>query len=231
MCTCSKILKVTNSNYNIFIVLSAILAFIFIIFYPLDLKFSELFYTSSEGFYLNRNIFLIAIHEAVPWIVILLSFSYLSLLALSFANINPVKSLARPQLVFLIVTLIVGPGIIVNSLLKEYSGRARPIHNEYYGGDKKFSKALTISNQCQSNCSFTSGDASVGFSLFAFAFIFKRRKILINITAILAGSFIGMARIMQGLHFASDVIFSGIFVYATCLLIYWILKKFTRLDI
>ena len=55
--------------------------------------------------------------------------------------------------------------IIVNVLLKGFWGRARPNDILELGGEENFSAWFQYSDACSTNCSFVSGDASVGFSL------------------------------------------------------------------
>ena len=64
---------------------------------------------------------------------------------------------------FLLLTLIIGPGLITNTLLKDNWGRARPHQITEFGGRAQFTPAFVITNQCVRNCSFTSGDSSFGF--------------------------------------------------------------------
>ena len=80
-------------------------------------------------------------------------------------NINPF-GMPRKAIIFFIVITIMAPGIVVNSILKDHSGRPRPAYVTEYGGTATFQPPFTISNQCESNCSFVSGHAA-----FAFAFI------------------------------------------------------------
>jgi lipid A 4'-phosphatase len=60
--------------------------------------------------------------------------------------------------VFLIATLALGPGLLVNVLLKEYWGRPRPIDVTEFGGQQQFVPWWSTKGECQSNCSFVSGD-------------------------------------------------------------------------
>jgi len=55
---------------------------------------------------------------------------------------------------------ILGPGILVNGLLKEFWGRARPADIAEFGGTRTFTPPLEIADQCATNCSFVSGEGS-----------------------------------------------------------------------
>ena len=122
--------------------------------------------------------------------------------------------------VYLLAVLIVGPGLVANSLFKENWGRARPSQTEEFGGDKTFSPPLVISDQCETNCSFVSGDASVGFALTAAGLVAARRKRLWIAAGLAAGSVIGLGRVAMGAHYPSDVAFAGVFVILAAALLH-----------
>lgn len=121
---------------------------------------------------------------------------------------------------YLLATLVVAPGLLVNTVLKDNWGRARPQHTAEFGGDKAFSPPLLISDQCGRNCSFVSGDAAMGFVLVALALAYPARRRLWLSSALAAGAVIGAERVAQGAHYPSDVVFSGVFVTAAAALLY-----------
>ena len=89
-------------------------------------------------------------------------------------------------------------------------GRSRPNDIVNFEGKNIFTPWYKIGDSCFSNCSFVSGDASVGFFLLVFYFIIKK-----NIFCYLAfffGILLGFIRIIAGGHFFSDVVFSQITV-------------------
>ncbi len=123
---------------------------------------------------------------------------------------------------FLGLLLMLGPGILVNGLLKPYWGRPRPNALVEFGGQRKFLPVW----QCgigQDESSFPSGHASMGFFLMAPAFVFRRRRprlaLAFLLLGIVSGSVIGLARMVAGGHFPTDVIWAGGFVYFLALLI------------
>src|SRR5260221_13483234 len=62
----------------------------------------------------------------------------------------------------------------------------------------------------------------MGFYLVSFAFLVRdpRRRRIAEGAVIAAGALLGVARMAQGGHFLSDVVFSGFLVYATSWLLY-----------
>lgn len=111
---------------------------------------------------------------------------------------------------FLLLALILGPGLVTNTLLKDHWGRARPEHTLPFGGDKPLTPALIPARSCASNCSFVAGDPAFGFWFSAFAYIAVRRRRALFWSGIALGAGLGILRIGMGAHFFSDVIFSGL---------------------
>ena len=126
------------------------------------------------------------------------------------------KYLGRRQLAYLSLALALGPGLLVNLILKNNWGRARPFEILEFGGNTELTPAFIISDFCERNCSFVSGHAAMGFYPMAIAFLFasgtKARKRMLMI-GIMSGIIFGGARIIQGSHFLSDVLFSGLFTF------------------
>jgi lipid A 4'-phosphatase len=122
----------------------------------------------------------------------------------------------RRRLAFLLLVLLLGPGLLVNGVFKSEWGRARPHQVEDFGGTKHFSPALVMTDQCERNCSFVSGHASMGFFLIALAWVLRDRRWLW--AGIALGALVGLGRMAQGGHFLSDVVFAFWSVYLTALL-------------
>lgn len=115
---------------------------------------------------------------------------------------------------FLALSYLLGPGLLVNVLLKEYWGRARPFDVAEFGGDHLFTPALTVTNQCAHNCSFVGGEASSFAALFFVLFfmlsadlhIRKARRVLG--AALCVAVFGSLLRVAFGHHFLSDIFFA-----------------------
>lgn len=122
------------------------------------------------------------------------------------------------EALFIVIVLAVAPGLVVNTVFKDNWGRARPSQTTDFGGVRSFSPVWVISDQCAKNCSFPSGDASMGFFLMAFAAV-SRFRVLWLFTGVLAGGVFGYVRIAQGAHYLSDVLHSGLFVALVTLIL------------
>lgn len=121
----------------------------------------------------------------------------------------------RRGALFLFLLLLLAPGLAVNGVLKEQWGRARPQSLAEYHGDKVFTRAWQITDQCETNCAFTSGHAAIGFYFIGLAWAFGCPRLFW--AGLLVGVMLGSARIVQGRHYLSDVVFSFWVVYGTAL--------------
>ncbi len=100
--------------------------------------------------------------------------------------------------------------VVVNLFLKNLWGRARPGDILEFGGVETFSPWYKISNSCDTNCSFVSGDSSVGFAIIILFFLTK--NIIFLYGSLVFGFMLGFIRILAGGHFLSDVVFSGVII-------------------
>jgi membrane-associated PAP2 superfamily phosphatase len=123
--------------------------------------------------------------------------------------------------------LAVGPGLLVNASLKEHYGRPRPRQVTEFGGSKQFHPLGEPTWDGQGK-SFPSGHASMGFFWFAPAIYFWPRcrraaRGLVGL-ALIHGGLIGFARMAQGAHWPSDVLWSAGIVYLSAWLLYRMLN-------
>ena len=112
----------------------------------------------------------------------------------------------------------IGSWLVVNVLLKEHWGRARPreVVELVATARHHFSLALVPTDQCLHNCSFTSGHAASGFVIMAVGLMgpvaVRRRWLAIGLAF---GALASAGRIVQGAHFLSDTLFAGFAIWAT----------------
>ncbi len=128
------------------------------------------------------------------------------------------------EIVLLWISQIISVLIFVNLVLKNFWGRARPNDVVELGGKESFSPWFEISNACETNCSFVSGDASVGFSVIILYLITK--KIIFLYASFVAGFILGVIRIMAGGHFLSDIFFAGFFIVILNIILFELYKKY-----
>jgi len=200
--------KIGRFLFLIFLILGMIIA----LFPNLDLEFSNMFYDAEEGFLYKRNIFVLAIYKSVPLISTLLTFGFLLYIATKYFIFKKYNLVLQSRAIYLLIALALGPGLLVNGVLKENFGRARPSQINAFQGDKQFTAPIMISNQCDTNCSFSSGHAASGYYFTAFSWVIPYWKNIIFLSGFVFGSLVGFGRILQGGHFLSDVVFSFIFI-------------------
>lgn len=202
-------------------------------FPQIDLGISGLFYSPEEGFFLKGHWLFAFILKGMP--PILLVFTILLLvwgfggdwLRWRFPGLHLLPEMAPRSAAFLLSSLALGPGLLVNWLLKEHWGRARPSQIIEFGGSAHFTPPLMMADQCVSNCSFSSGHGSLGFWVTAFALLAPPRWRPAAMAAALAfGCVVGFARIAMGGHFFSDTLFSAYAVVGINLLLWrWIVAR------
>ena len=128
-----------------------------------------------------------------------------------FWPLRPTLISSRSAL-FLIVSLALGPGLLVNVVLKEGWARPRPGMVTEFGGDYTFMPWWDPRGGCDSNCSFVSGETSAAVWMAAPAMLAPP---LWRYVALGAAGLYGIAfasiRMLTGGHFLSDVIFAAIF--------------------
>jgi membrane-associated PAP2 superfamily phosphatase len=106
-----------------------------------------------------------------------------------------------------LVAYLLGPIILVNGLLKAYSGRPRPVDATPFGGNLDFMAVGDFTGACMSNCSFVSGEAAAAgwllclLPLLRGPFRHVLAALLIDIS--IAAPFL---RVVMGSHFLSDAI-------------------------
>jgi membrane-associated PAP2 superfamily phosphatase len=131
--------------------------------------------------------------------------------------------------IFLVVTMALGPGLLVNFALKEHWGRPRPIDVTQFGGDQHYVRWFDPRGDCPGNCSFVSGDVSGAFWTLAPAALTPPPwRPLAYAAALALGVSMGTIRVMAGGHFLSDAIFSGVFTYLIVWLVYALIYRWPR---
>lgn len=189
--------------------LALVLAFMLIP--QIDIGLSSLFYDSAQGW--ARGGVLEFVRRVVPTMIV---GSFVFCLVLWVAGVWHEQwfwGITTPRISYLMVTLIVGPGLLVETILKPNWGRARPKDITVFGGAESYTPPIWIADACERNCSFVSGHAAVAYWVTAYAFLVPATwRVPAMASAFVFGSFVGVVRIMQGGHFLSDIVFAAIIV-------------------
>ncbi len=202
-----------------FILFSVAVATIFALFPQLDIWVSQEFYADGHFFLKNEPIF-VFMHDILRPMTIVVVLSLISLLIYTFKGKKIGKYLDKKAVIFLIVYLVTGPAVVTNLIIKEHSGRVRPINSELFGKEKKFTPYYDFSGECKHNCSFISGHTGGAMFFLALAYIFRSRVVFWLTLSFIA--LMATTRVVQGAHFLSDVLFSIIINFIILKVLYYL---------
>lgn len=199
---------------KILVVLAIGLIYLFAIFalFPgLDLALAGLFYRNGQfigridaGQYLRRFFY------DAPYLI----FGAFLLAYVAKKFFGAPQGPRGRQIIFLIATLALGPGLLVNGVLKEVSHRPRPEQSQNFGGPWAFQPYDSFAGACKKNCSFVSGETSFAAWTLAPALLVSPPAQTLAIGAALSLTVAtGLLRMSFGGHYFSDVVFAAIFTF------------------
>lgn len=156
-------------------------------------------------------------------------------LALTLAMFGAILRLGRlaawrARLVFLWLALFIGPGVVVNLVLKEHIDRPRPSQLAEFGGEQRFVAAFDWRESDARGHAFVSGHAAFAFYLMALGWIDARRRRRWMFAALGFGAAMGLSRMDGGQHFLSDVVFAFFVVYLCTTFAWWLTRKLVPPD-
>lgn len=186
-----------------------VLSLFFLAFPAVDIAASRLFHDPANGFALAQNPFLQRLRELGPFLVKLIAVLCVAILLWPFVVAPLSRRLSLRAPVFLLSTLILGPGLLVNAVLKNNWGRPRPNAVDLFGGDAPYVRVWQMTTHCDTNCSFVSGEASSSLWLVTLAFLAPpgwRRAILAIVLPLAV--MLSANRVAFGGHFLSDTLIS-----------------------
>lgn len=202
---------------------------LFTVWPTLDLTLSRALYAGQ--FVHADKVWVRALYEGVPWLTRGLAlYLLLRLLAGRWR-------LSRPhwrRLWVSLLLLVLVAGAVVHGPVKQFWSRPRPVQLLEFGGSEAYSSPLRPAglNPGGKRYSFVSGHAASGFALLAPAlFAAPARRRWWGRAALSLGLLFGLGRMLQGGHFLSDVLFAGLLVWGSALLIrqLWLLGALRRL--
>lgn len=206
---------------------TALFSVVMFLFPELDLAISHFFYNPQRGFLL-KNFYnqwhLGVFRDSLVYI----TYGLITIITLTMIGGIFFKNLKMPLSpkigLFLLICFAIAPTLVVNGILKNHWGRARPYQVQQFGGHKIFTPAWVMSHQCEKNCSFTSGETANVFCYLALLFVVRRKKLIASII-LTVGALSTFERVAQGDHFFSDAILSGLLDYLLIWLIYHVMEK------
>jgi membrane-associated PAP2 superfamily phosphatase len=192
---------------------------------PLDIAAARLFYSARavNHWPLAARFPWRLLYQASTWIttsVVLIGLGAMALAALRR------RALWRRYAVFLLLSVVIGPGLLINVVFKDHWDRPRPRDIVEFGGPLHYTVAPL---RGEAGASFPCGHCSVGFLYALGWWIWRRRRPhLAMASAALgaaAGLALGLGRMAAGGHFLSDVLWSALIALGIAhLLFHYVLR-------
>jgi len=217
-------------NYELIINLigtgSALLIITLIFWFTnLDIYFESFFYNERKGWFLKDHKLMKFLYKygRAPGAIVFL----ISLLILILGLFIPLFARYRKISLYLFLYMFIGSGIIINSILKIYWGRPRPKQIKKFGGKYDYVNVFMF-GKAGRNSSFPCGHASIAFYMIFPYFLLKStnptQALIFLLIGISFGLLVGIGRMVQGGHFASDVVWAGGIMYLTGLILYYLMN-------
>jgi lipid A 4'-phosphatase len=192
-----------------YVALTALTLALFAIWPSLDLFIAHLFYDRG-GFIGRESLERLArdFFRVTPFVVLAL---YAALWLAKRYGVRLRWAPSGRAMVFLIATMVIGPGLIVNLGLKDHWHRPRPNQTQDFNGNEPFRPWYVDDGACKKNCSFVSGEAATGFWMVAPASVLPppwRGPAMIAAFAFGFGA--SLLRMAFGGHYLSDVMLGGL---------------------
>lgn len=189
----------------------------------IDFATQDLFFNEQTStWFLKSDLIVNLVYEILP-IPAFIIFGVSALLVLGSIFAKSWRRWNRIAICWMLV-MVLGPGLVVNSIFKDWYGRPRPKQTIEYGGEMEFRPVWVVGIPGEAK-SFPCGHASVGFYFMAGYFCWWRRNRRIArrwlATGLSAGGILGFARMASGAHWFSDVIWAGAFIYFISYLSAW----------
>lgn len=194
---------------------------------PLDIAAARLFYRSDalDHWPLAKELPWSVLYRLAPWITASLVVAGLAGLA---AGLVRGQGAWRRSSIFLLLSVVIGPGLVVNAGFKDHWDRPRPRDIVEFGGPLHYLPAPLPGGE--GGASFPCGHCSVGFLYAAGWWVWKWRRPAWawgSLAAGLAAGFaLGLGRMAAGGHFLSDVVWSALLALGVAhVLSYYVLRE------
>jgi len=189
---------------------------------PLDVAAARVFYRSDalDHWPLAKRLPWSALYGLAPGITASLVIAGLAVLA---AGLVRGQGAWRRNGIFLLLSVALGPGLVVNAIFKDHWHRPRPRDIAEFGGPLHYRHAPLPGGE--GGASFPCGHCSVGFLYAAGWWVWKRRRPAWAwgslAMGLIAGFALGLGRMAAGGHFLSDVIWSALLALGVAHVLYY----------
>jgi lipid A 4'-phosphatase len=180
----------------------------FLVFPGLDLAVSGFFYEPARGgFYLAGSPVLMLFRRSGDVLIVGVCAAVIVSVVMKLAKPERASLIPPRASILMVSTLALGPGLIVNLVLKDHWGRPRPSAINAFGGSAPYVDVWHITGYCATNCSFVSGEGSSAIWFMVIALVAPKawRLPLAIVIGLYAGA-LSLNRIAFGGHFLSDVL-------------------------
>src|SRR2546422_1131069 len=175
----------------------------------LDLAAARVFYSAQpqDHWPFARDMPWSLLYKMAPWITASLVMAGIAVLSVGFARR---REQWRRDATFILFSLVLGPGLLVNGVFKDHWNRPRPRDVIELGGHWHYAPAPL---RGEGGKSFPCGHCSVGFLYGVGWWIWRRQRPKLAASALASGlalgTALGIGRIAAGGHFLSDVVWSA----------------------
>jgi membrane-associated PAP2 superfamily phosphatase len=199
--------------------------------FPLDIQISRLFYhpelgTGDAAWPLQNLPFVQLCYKAAPILTMLVALPALFIVLFGglLARLKPWRAHAA----VVVLTVVLGPGLLVNGIFKEFWDRPRPVQTQDFGGEYPYAPPLMI-GEAAGGKSFPCGHCSAGFALAALWLLWRKRRPRLAAAALtlalVLGASMGFSRIAAGGHYLSDVLWAAWLSFFAAWLSYYIIMR------
>lgn len=186
---------------------------VFALFPALDLAVAQHFYLGDNRF-VAQTPAIEALRRVLYWVPTATLTAVVAIGALKVVGRRGGSPGLR-ALLFLAISFAVGPGLLVNLTLKDYSHRPRPNQTDQFDGTLAFRPVGRFDGECERNCSFVSGEGGTAAWMVAPALLAPAafQPLALMAAAVFAVG-VGVLRMAFGAHYLSDTILSELLVVA-----------------
>ncbi len=207
------------------IVLSLISGTAISLHFDFDHEWTSQFYSKEQGWWLA---------EEAPWSWLyrygtipglLLTIGGTVFIFLTY--IKPHLQSWRHYVLILVLTSILGPGVIVNAILKDYWGRTRPRQTQDFGGRWEYREVISPGVPGKGK-SFPCGHCAMAYVFTSCIFLYRKSRVLALVGAGFGlgyGLLMSLTRMLQGAHFPTDAFWSlGVVLLVSTTLYYFVVR-------
>lgn len=224
----------TRTSFIILVILGVLTGVIFAVDPSLDLQVASFFREVGARPEVRRFDRVVdTVRQVGPLVIVAAAAPAVVALAVKIFQPQRPAMMSSRSALFLVLSLALGPGLLVNGLLKENWARPRPGMVAEFGGDYRFMPWWDPRGGCDSNCSFVSGETSSAVWMAAPAMLAPPPWRYAALGAAgLYGLGFAFIRLLAGGHFLSDVIFAAILTGLVIWAVHGVLFRWpaTRLD-